>query len=149
MRTRTGWRVKTLGSLIGLWLLIGLPSVAIADSVSISWDRNLEEDLAGYKVYFGMLPGAYTETIDVGYVTTYTVSDLVPGETYFFALTAYDVFANESNYSTEISTTIPLPIVPGPQDITTPTSEDQGTPAPTTTGGLWTWLRKWLRNLLF
>ena len=43
---------------------------------------------------------------DVGHDTSYAVSDLVEGETYYFVVTAYDIYGNESDYSTEISTTI-------------------------------------------
>ena len=65
------------------------------------------------------MPAAYTDTIDVGHVTTYTISDLAPGETYFFAVTAYDIFANESNFSTEINSTI--------SEAAQSTPEDEGT----------------------
>ncbi len=127
LRVKTSWRVRTLGILIGLLLLLGVPMAAQADSVSLTWDPNTEEDLAGYKVYVGTTPAAYTDIIDVGHVTTYTISDLVPGETYFFAVTAYDIFANESNFSTELSTTISGAPSSAPGDTTTPHSEDKST----------------------
>ena len=129
LRVKTSWRVRTLGILIGLLLLLGVPMAAQADSVSLTWNPNTEEDLAGYKVYVGTMPAAYTDVIDVGHVTTYTIFDLVPGETYFFAVTAYDIFANESNYSTEASIAIYEPPPPAPEDTTTPTSEDEATTA--------------------
>ena len=144
MHAMTGRRTRALASLVGLWFLLCLPVVAIADSVSLAWDPNTEEDLAGYKVYVGTTPAAYIDIIDVGHVTTYTISDLVPGEMYFFAVTAYDIFANESNFSTEISMTIPEP-APASEDTTTPTSEDEGTTAPTDPDEWWLWM--W--NLLF
>ena len=94
-------------ALILVALLLGLyPVKAIAGSVSIAWDPNTEADLAGYKVYVGTSPGTYSQTIDVGHVTTFTISDLTDGETYYVALTAYDIFANESGSSTEVSTTL-------------------------------------------
>ena len=79
---------------------------AQANSVSLVWDPNPEADLAGYKVYTGTSPGAYTQTFDVGHKTTHSVADLEEGETYYFVVTAYDIYGNESDYSTEISTTI-------------------------------------------
>jgi hypothetical protein len=97
-----------LWALFLVTLLVGLdPVKAIAGSVSIAWDPNTEADLAGYKVYIGTSPGTYTQTIDVGHVTTFTLSNLTDGETYYLALTAYDISANESGPSTEVSTTLP------------------------------------------
>jgi hypothetical protein len=63
-------------------------------------------DLAGYKIYYGTSSGNYTEVIDAGNVTTYTVGSLPPG-TYYFAVTAYNGSGNESDYSNEASKTIP------------------------------------------
>jgi hypothetical protein len=108
-----GWRTRIFGSLIGLSLLLGLPMVAAANSVSLAWNPNPEPDLAGYKVYVGTSPGAYNQIIDVGHVTAYTVPNLVSGNTYYFAITAYDIFANESGLSRGVSTTISTPAVSG------------------------------------
>ncbi len=127
MHAITGRRTRALSSLVGLWFLLCLPVVAIADSVVLTWNPNTEEDLAGYKVYVGTTPAAYTDIIDVGHVTTYTISDLVPGETYYFALTAYDIYANESGYSPEMSTTISGAPSSAPGGTTTPSSGDQST----------------------
>ena len=145
LRVKPGWRVRTLGILIGLLLLLGVPMAAQADSVSLTWDPNPEEDLAGYKVYVGTTPAAYTDIIDVGHVTTYTISDLVPGETYFFAVTAYDIFANESGFSHEMSTTISGAPSSAPGGTTTPHSEDKST---TEHADPDSW-HSWLLNLLF
>ena len=126
MKPRARWRIRTLGSLIGIWLLLGLPAAATG-SVSLSWDQNTEPDMAGYKVHIGNSSQTYSQTIDVGHVTTYTTSALSEGETYFFAVTAYDIFANESLLSNEVSAIIPLP-TPAPEPEPTPTAEP--TPAP-------------------
>ncbi len=118
---------------------------ASTESVVLAWDRNTEEDLAGYKIHIGTASGTYSQTTDVGNATSFTVAGLLPGETYFFTVTAYDIFANESNYSTEISTTIPEPPPPVPEDTTTPTSEDEATTAPTEPDDWYLWM--W--NMLF
>jgi hypothetical protein len=79
---------------------------AFADSQAIlTWDANdwtIDPDLAGYKVYWGLLPGVYSEAIDIGLVIpqgipTYTVTPLLDG-TYYFVVTAYDTSGNESGY---------------------------------------------------
>lgn len=40
-------------------------------------------------------------------VTTFTITDLPEGFTYYFAVTAYDVHGNESGFSNEVSKTLP------------------------------------------
>ena len=70
--------------------------------VTLAWDRNTEPDLAGYKIYYGTGSRVYNWFIDVGNVTTHTVTGLTDGSTYYFAATAYDTSNVESTYSTEI-----------------------------------------------
>jgi hypothetical protein len=106
-----------LGSLVLLWFLLPLPLTAEADPLSLIWDPNPEPDLAGYEVYIGTSPGTYTQTTDVGNVTTFLVSGLSPGETYYFAVRAYDIFANKSSFSNEVSTTIPETVAPSAPEL--------------------------------
>src|SRR6266571_5350025 len=64
--------------------------------------------LDGYWLYYGPASGNYTARIDVGPVTTYTVTGLVSGQTYYFAVAAYDrTDGSESVKSNEVSTTLP------------------------------------------
>jgi hypothetical protein len=72
---------------------------------TVTWAANGEADLAGYKLYVGTSSGIYNRTIDVGKVTSYSMS-LPKGRTYFFALTAYDGAGNESGRSAEVSRSI-------------------------------------------
>ena len=76
-------------------------------STTLSWtaptqneDGSTLEDLAGYKIYWGTTPGAYTNsaTIDTIGTTTYVVENLSPG-TYEFVATAYNASGIESRYS--------------------------------------------------
>ncbi len=62
-------------------------------------------DVTGYRIYFGTESGRYTNTIDAGNTTTYTLTNLSPG-TYYFAVTAYNASGNESAYSDEVSKSI-------------------------------------------
>lgn len=62
-------------------------------------------DLVGYKIYYGTSSGSYSVSVDVGNVTTYTVDSLSSG-TYYFVVTAYDGYENESNYSNEVTKTM-------------------------------------------
>jgi hypothetical protein len=64
-------------------------------------------DLSGYRVYFGTVSGTYGQGISVGNVTTYTMTGLASGSQYYFAVTAFDDFGNESAYSNEASKLFP------------------------------------------
>ncbi|MDR4497252.1 MAG: fibronectin type III domain-containing protein, partial [Candidatus Scalindua sp.] len=75
--------------------------------VTLKWDPNTEEDLAGYKIYYSNSAGIYDSSVDVGNQTSYTVSGLVSNKTYYFAATAYDSSGNESDYSDEVIHDIP------------------------------------------
>ena len=87
----------------GLFLVLLLLSAAEAAQIKIAWDPNAENDLAGYKVYYGFASATYGPPIEVGNVTTYSLSNLSLGRTYFIAVTAYDQSNNESGYSNEVS----------------------------------------------
>jgi len=93
---------------LALALLLGAGlGWAQAGQVTLSWDANNEPNLDGYYCYYGTVSGTYGTPIDVGNVTTYTVTGLTEGETYFFAVTAYGSPSDESGYSNEVSYTVP------------------------------------------
>jgi hypothetical protein len=79
-----------------------LPVLAYSTEVMLAWDPNDEDDLAGYKIYYGTSSGNYSSSVDVGDTTEYTVAGLNDGVTYYFAATAYDTSDNESDYSVEV-----------------------------------------------
>jgi Fibronectin type III domain len=75
-------------------------------NATLTWTANTEPDLAGYKVYVGTASGLYNfpgSAFLIGRVTSYTVSNLPMGQTYFFAISAYDSAGNESVLSAETS----------------------------------------------
>ena len=80
---------------------------AQAGQVTLAWDPNSEPDLAGYEIYYGTASRNYSFHIDVGNVTTYTLTGLQPGVTYYFAATAYNAQGLESDYSNEVVYTVP------------------------------------------
>lgn len=59
-------------------------------------------DLAGYIIHYGTSSGSYLQRLVVGNTTSYEVSGLKTGESYYFSVTAYDTSLNESNYSNEV-----------------------------------------------
>jgi hypothetical protein len=88
---------------VSLFLLALFPSRLAASALTLAWGANGEDDLAGYKVYYGTQSKAYDSTIDVGNVSQYTVRGLEPEIRYYLALTAYDSSRNESDFSAEVS----------------------------------------------
>lgn len=82
-------------------LLINLALGAMSYGAVLTWDRNNERDLAGYRVYCGVSPENYSHVIDVGKRTQCDLSRLTmtEGVTYYISITAYDVAANESDFS--------------------------------------------------
>ena len=75
--------------------------------VTLTWDPNSEPDLAGYDIYYGTSSGNYQWNIDVGNVTTYTLTGLNMGVTYYIAATAYNTQGLESGFSNEVVYTVP------------------------------------------
>ncbi|MCK5254765.1 MAG: hypothetical protein KAQ81_01990, partial [Deltaproteobacteria bacterium] len=53
--------------------------ISYAASLNLAWDANSEEDLAGYKIYFGATSGNYGTPIAVGKITEYELSGLTEG----------------------------------------------------------------------
>jgi len=85
---------------------------AMAEVGSLSWDAPITNedgspltDLAGYKVYSGIVPGEYSQSVDVGNVLMTPTNLPDDGKTHYFAITAYDTSGNESKYSIEVSVT--------------------------------------------
>lgn len=89
-----------LVALTSILLLFPLGTYGV--EVSLVWDANSEPDLAGYNIYYGAASGDYSDSLDVGDVTEFTVTGLNHGGTYYFAATAYDRDGNESAYSEEL-----------------------------------------------
>ncbi len=89
-----------------LILSIYTPTVHAAQ-ISLAWDQNTEQDLSGYKIYYGTSSDNYTFSIDVGKTTSYTLSSLESGKTYYTSVTAYDTEGYESDFSDEVSFATP------------------------------------------
>ncbi|MDQ2693988.1 MAG: fibronectin type III domain-containing protein [Pseudomonadota bacterium] len=77
-----------------------------AGEATLAWGASPDAAVDGYNLHYGLAPGAYDRTVDVGANTSSTISGLVGGQTYFFVVTAYDRDTNrESAFSNEISRT--------------------------------------------
>jgi hypothetical protein len=74
----------------------------LADSYTLQWNENSEQDLSGYRVYWGQLSGTYTFSVDVGKNTSYIFDDIREDTPNYIAVTALDYWGNESGYSAEV-----------------------------------------------
>lgn len=84
------------------WCALAATSIAGTQSVTVIWDANPEPDVAGYRLFYGRESGVYTNQVDVPGPMA-VASDLSEGETYYFAVLAYNNEGLESELSTEIS----------------------------------------------
>ena len=85
----------------------------LAVTVSLQWNENAEDDLAGYRVYYkadsstppfnGTGAAEGKSPINVGNQTTATLNNLAPAHDWYFRVTAYDKSGNESGYSDYVS----------------------------------------------
>ncbi len=82
-----------------------LSGEATAQSVSLSWDKNPEPDIAGYRIHYGTAAAPDSEVIEVK-TTSGTVPNLLTGVTYTFAVTAYSTALCESAYSQPVLYTV-------------------------------------------
>lgn len=89
----------------------GVFSVTGDGVVSIYWNPNQEKDLAGYRVYRGKSdPGPYYRLADVSKSQTYyDDTDVVNGDTWFYAVTAIDRAGHESDLSRDLVFDTPRP----------------------------------------
>ncbi len=86
------------------------PLKAHAAQATLNWDASTSSGVTGYKLYYGTASGSYSQSMDVGNATSYTVSGLSDGQKYYFAAKAYNSTGNQSAYSNETSyTTAALP----------------------------------------
>lgn len=79
------------------------------DELTLAWDpvrfdtQGNARNVAGYLVYFGSGSRSYIWVENAGLNLQHTVTGLVPGVTYYFAVTSYDGEGNESDFSLEVS----------------------------------------------
>jgi len=92
---------------LAFWLLFR-NSTQIGETF-LSWNAS-EGDIAGYRIYYGTNPrtescpqGGYTENVDVGSSTQYTLTGLENNTTYYFSVTSYNSGKIESCFSEEVS----------------------------------------------
>ena len=83
-----------------------------AATVTLAWDPNSETDLARYYVGYRTSPTGSETLVNVGNVTTWSLTTAVAGSTYYFRVYAENNAGLRSAPSTEVSTTIPNTVPP-------------------------------------
>lgn len=92
------------------FLIFGAITPAEAtQSALVWWQPSPSTNATGYKIYYGVSSGSYTNYISVGNVTNVQVSGLIEGTTYYFAARAVDTSGDKSALSPEVSYTVPPP----------------------------------------
>lgn len=83
----------------------GLRAVAGTQSVELTWDRNTEADLSGYRVYRAAGDGPFEKVGDTSVLPAYADRAVEPGKTYRYQVTAVDTAGNESARSAAVTAT--------------------------------------------
>jgi len=96
-----------------LWLCVQLVLVTLCinaslhgASVTLAWDASATSNITNYSLYYGTASRTYSSRVNVGNVLTGTISNLLEGTKYYFAVTAQDDLSLESDWSEEISYTV-------------------------------------------
>lgn len=111
IQTARSHKRQQIVPMIGCLLLASIFFVwghAEASELKLVWDYSEKSAIAGFKVYYGTAGLSYDHTVDVGLQQNWSVQDLMPGKTYYFAVTAYDGTGTESPFSNEISYEVPV-----------------------------------------
>jgi hypothetical protein len=94
---------------ICLCILVALFRLPVpAADVTLGWRPGPDPAITGYNLYCGGASGSYTGKISAGNATNVTVSGLIPGTIYYFAVTTFSAAGLESLFSAEISYQVPL-----------------------------------------
>lgn len=95
---------------LALTFLVLFASFAAAQSGQnfvLAWNPSTDPTVVGYVVYFGTSSGVYTNRVDVGTNTAYTVTNLQPGIAYYFAVSDYNSLGTESEPSAPFQFVVP------------------------------------------
>ena len=104
--TKPGHAARGLAlALVAIAVLLSASSRAA--SYILSWHPSTSPHVVGYNVYYGGATQTYTNMVAGNDAAKVTLSSLLPGAQYFFAVTAVDNAGVESVFSNEISWQVP------------------------------------------
>jgi hypothetical protein len=98
-------RVKAVINSVVFAILLS-SSLTYAGSLLVSWDDVPDSRVAGYKIKYGTQSNSYSNSVNVGQVTSYVLGNLTDGATYYFVVVAYDSTSAEGAPSAEASGTV-------------------------------------------
>jgi hypothetical protein len=116
--------LAVIGPAAALIAALFIGANALAAQATLAWDPNPENDIAGYRLHCGSASGSYSSVVDVAKATSWTVTGLTAGKTYFFAVTAYNSAGQSSTYSSEVAYRVPAEMTSPP----TGSNPVEGTP---------------------
>ncbi|HXC99333.1 MAG TPA: IPT/TIG domain-containing protein [Verrucomicrobiae bacterium] len=124
---------KWLSAFIGFIILcLALHAASShAQNVSLAWNPGPSGGTAGYFLYYGTNSSKYSARIDVGTNTVVTLSSLTVGQTYYFAVSAYNSARIEGLPSNQASFVVPnsgSPLLAPQLNAVSPSSGTPGTP---------------------
>jgi hypothetical protein len=85
----------------------GLNASPAPASIELTWERNTEPDLAGYRLYRAEGAGEYERIAEVSQVPAYSDQKVERGKTYRYEVSAIDRSGNESARSAQVEASIP------------------------------------------
>lgn len=95
------------------WKLAQVQNVAVSTtngSALVAWQTLLQPGVAGYYVYYSSVSGVYTQRRTLSAAATGDeIGNLQNGERYFFAVRAFNMAGEQSDYSREVAVVIGQP----------------------------------------
>jgi len=85
----------------------GLTAVPSTSSIELVWERNTDNNLAGYRVYRALGDGPFTRISDTEPLPAYSDHQVEPGKTYRYAVTAVKKNGKESPRSAVVQPSAP------------------------------------------
>jgi hypothetical protein len=92
---------------VALLLLLCCPRLSAAAELTLAWDPPADGLTAGYLIFVGTSPQSYSTQVNAGSATSFTVSGLSSGMTYYFVVRAYSASGALSAPSTEVQAIAP------------------------------------------
>ena len=86
---------------------VGLTALAGIDTIELSWDRNTEEDLRGYRIYRALEAGPFERIAELVEDPAYSDKSITPGKKYKYAVSSMDQADNESVKSAPVEIALP------------------------------------------
>lgn len=85
----------------------GLAGLVGVNSIELAWERSLEKDLRGYRVYRALGEQEWQKIADLVESPSFGDRNVQPGAAYRYAVSAVDLLGNESGKSAEAKVAVP------------------------------------------